>query len=328
MDDIPTPLDQEKSPFLRQVRTVVRERGLAYKTETTYLHWIRRFIYFNGKRHPEDLGEQQVSQFLSHLALNKDVAVNTQKIALNALVFLYRDVIKRPLGKLSHRYARESTRIPTVFTHQEAMAVIDQLRNPYRLTAELMYGSGLRISEAIKLRVMDIDFGMNVLVVRNSKGNKDRVTVLPAKLVDPLRTQIDYVSALHRQDLADGVGEVYLPKALARKYPTAALQLGWQYLFPATTIAKDPRADKYRRHHMIDRTVQKQIRFAIRQAGIEKKCGSHTFRRSFATRLLEGGYDLRTIQELLGHSDVATTEIYTHVVKRGGKGVISPVDIA
>lgn len=326
MDDIPIPLDREKSPFLRQVRAVIRERGLAYKTEKTYLHWIRKFICFHGKKHPVDLGEQQVSKFLSGLALHKDVAVNTQKVALNALVFLYRDVIKRPLGELSHRYARESTRIPTVFTHQEAMAVIEQLHDPFRLISELMYGSGLRISEAIKLRVMDVDFGMNVVIVRNSKGNKDRVTVLPAKLVDQLRTQIEYVSALHRKDVQDGVGEVYLPKALARKYPAAARQLGWQYLFPAVHIAKDPRADKLRRHHLMDSTVQKQVKAAIRRAGIEKKCGSHTFRHSFATRLLEGGYDLRTIQELLGHSNVATTEIYTHVVKRGGRGVISPVD--
>lgn len=328
MDDIPLPLEKEKSPFLREVREVIRTRGLAYKTEKTYLTWIRKFIYFNNKRHPKDLGEQEVSKFLSHLALHKNVAINTQKIALNAVVFLYRDVIKRPLGELSHRYARESTRIPTVFTHEEATTVINALRNPYRLLAELMYGSGLRISEAIKLRVMDVDFGMNVLIVRNSKGNKDRVTVLPAKLLAPLRIQLDYVKALHRHDLQDGVGEVYLPKALARKYPAAASQLGWQYLFPANHIAKDPRADKRRRHHLMDSTVQRQIKSAIRRVGVVKKCGSHTFRHSFATRLLEAGYDLRTIQELLGHSDVKTTEIYTHVVKRGGKGVISPVDLA
>lgn len=328
MDDIPIPLNREKSGFLRVVRKTIRERGLAYKTEKTYLLWIKRFIYFNNKQHPECLGEKEVSAFLSHLATGRGVSPNTQKIALNAIVFLYKYVIQRPLGALSHRYAKESIRIPTVFTHQEALAIISTLNFPYRLIAELMYGSGLRISEAIKLRVQDVDFGMNVLVVRSSKGNKDRVTILPAKLISQLQRQLELVAAIHHQDLEDGVGEVYLPYALERKYPEAAKQLGWQYVFPAKHPSKDPRSKKHRRHHVMDSSVQRRVRLAIREVGITKKCGSHTFRHSFATRLLEAGYDLRTIQELLGHSDVTTTEIYTHVVKRGGRGVLSPIDIA
>lgn len=327
MDDIPLPLAKEKSPFLREVREVIRRRGLAYKTENTYLLWIRRFIFFNNKRHPNELGETEVSNFLSHLSLDRSVSVNTQKTALNAIVFLYRHVVQNPLGELTHQYATRTRHIPVVFTHNEALSIIQQLRMPYRLIAELMYGSGLRISEAIKLRVQDLDFGMNVLIVRNGKGNKDRVTLLPETAIDSLRLQVRFVNNQHQQDLLDGFGEVYLPNALARKYPSAPTQSGWQYVFPAARVAKDPRSGITRRHHIMDSTVQRRVKKAIRQVGIVKKCGSHTFRHSFATRLLENGYDLRTIQELLGHSDVKTTEIYTHVVKRGGKGVRSPLDI-
>ncbi len=326
MNDIPIPLEQEKSPFLREVRQVIRARGLAYKTEKTYLSWIKRFIYFTGLQHPKDVGDQQVSDFLTDLAVNQEVAVNTQKTALNAVAFVYRDVIKRPLGKLDHSYSRKTTSIPTVFTHDEASRVIAGLNGNYRLLGELMYGAGLRISEAIKLRIKDIDFGMNVIIVRNSKGNKDRITLLPQKLVEALNNQLNLVAALHIQDTADGCGEVYLPNALARKYPNAPKELGWQYLFPAAYTSLDPRSGIRRRHHVMDSTVQKLVKNSIRAARIFKKCGSHTFRHSFATRLLEKGYDLRTIQELMGHSDVTTTEIYTHVVKRGGKGVISPID--
>lgn len=326
MNDIPTPLDQEKSPFLREVREVIRGRGLAYKTEKTYINWVKQFIYFTGKQHPKDLGETEVCDFLTYLAVEKNVSVNTQKTALNSIVFLYRDVIKRPLEDINHIHSHKTTSIPTVFTHNEASRVIAGLSGCYRLLAELMYGSGLRISEAIKLRVKDIDFGMNTIIVRNGKGNKDRVTLLPQKLVEALSNQLTLVSALHNQDTADGCGEVYLPNALARKYPNAPSELGWQYLFPASQTSTDPRSGVLRRHHVMDSTVQKQVKESIRKAKIYKKCGSHTFRHSFATRLLEKGYDLRTIQELMGHSDVKTTEIYTHVVKRGGKGVISPID--
>lgn len=326
MNDIPIPLEQELSPFLRHTREVIRARGLAYMTEKTYLGWIRRYIYFINRQHPKDVGEQQVSDFLSYLAVKRQVSVNTQKTALNALVFLYRDVILKPLKELCHTYAKVSTRIPTVFTHEEACRVIALLEGVYQLLAELMYGTGLRICEVIKLRVKDIDFGMNVILVRHGKGNKDRVTLLPQKLINALKNQLDLVAAMHSIDLKDGVGEVYLPNALAKKYPNAAKELGWQYLFPASTISTDPRANKRRRHHIMDSFVQKQVKVAIRRANIHKKAGSHTFRHSFATRLLEKGYDLRTIQELLGHSDVKTTEIYTHVVKRGRLGVISPID--
>jgi integron integrase len=326
MNDIPIPLDQEKSPFLREAQEVIRGRGLAYKTEKTYINWVKQFIYFTGKHHPKDLGETEVCDFLTHLAIEKNVSVNTQKTALNSIVFLYRDVIKRPLEDINYIHSHKTTSIPTVFTHDEASRVIAGLSGCYRLLAELMYGSGLRISEAIKLRVKDIDFGMNTIIVRNGKGGKDRVSLLPQKLVEALTNQLTLVSALHKQDTTDGCGEVYLPNALARKYPNAPSELGWQYLFPAKNTSIDPRSGVFRRHHIMDSSLQKLVKSSIRKAKIYKKCGSHTFRHSFATRLLETGYDLRTIQELMGHSDVRTTEIYTHVVKRGGKGVISPID--
>ena len=325
MKDIPISISSEKSPFLQQVRTVIRSQGKAYKTEKAYVHWIKRFIYFIGKRHPKEVGEQEIEAFLSHLAVNKQVSINTQKTALNAIVYVYRHVLERKL-ELAFTYAKVPRQLPVVFTHAEAMAIITNLPQPYRLIAQLMYGSGLRVSEVIRLRVKDIDFGMNCLLVRRSKGNKDRVTVLPQQVLGQLRNQIQIVSSLHQQDLAHGVGEVYMPDALARKYPRGASELAWQYVFPSAKTAKDPRSGKERRHHVMDNSVQRQVRQAVREVGIHKKCGCHTFRHSFATRLLESGYDLRTIQELLGHSDVSTTEIYTHVVKQGGKGVVSPID--
>jgi integron integrase len=224
---------------------------------------------------------------LTHLAIEKNVSVNTQKTALNSIVFLYRDVIKHPLEDINHIHSHKTTSIPTVFTHDEASRVIAGLSGCYRLLAELMFGSGLRISEAIKLRVKDIDFGMNTIIVRNGKGNKDRVTLLPQKLVEALGNQLTLVSALHNQDTADGCGEVYLPNALARKYPNAPSELGWQYLFPASQTSVDPRSGVLRRHHIMDSTLQKRVKTSIRKAKIFKKCGSHTFRHSFATRLLE-----------------------------------------
>lgn len=221
MDDIPIPLEQERSPFLRRAREIIRTRGLAYATEKTYLSWIRRFILFINKQHPKDVNGQQVSEFLSYLAVKRDVSANTQKTALNAIAFLYRDVIGKPLQKLSHSYAKLSTRIPTVFTHAEACRVIAQLMGVYKLLVELMYGAGLRVSEVTKLRVQDIDFVMNVIILRNSKGNKDSVTLLPNKLIAALKIQFELVRAIHKRDLKDGVGDVYLPNALSIKYPNA-----------------------------------------------------------------------------------------------------------
>ncbi|GAA5315178.1 MAG: integron integrase [Candidatus Pelagadaptatus aseana] len=326
MKDIPIPVRSEKSPFLQGVRTHIRAKGMAYKTEQTYIHWIKRFIFFNGKRHPAEMGNEEATAFLTHLAVKENVAINTQKTALNAIAFLYRDIIKQPLENINHTHASVPRQIPVIFTHREAMQIIDGMPGDSQLICALLYGSGLRISEAIRLRVKDVDFDMNVLNILRSKNNKNRVTVLPQQLIPRLQRQITWVAAIHKKDLADGFGEVFMPDALLKKYPTDARRLGWQYLFPSQKLSVDPRSGVMRRHHILDSSVQKQMRKVVRELNILKKCGPHTFRHSFATRLLERGHDLRTIQELLGHSDVKTTEIYTHVVKQGGKGVLSPLD--
>lgn len=327
MEDIPQPIPDNATRFLDQLRAHIRTQGLALKTEKTYVHWVVRYIRFHHLQHPERLGPAEVEAFLSHLSLRRNVSQATQRTALNALVFLYDRFLNQPLGKLSWRGANANKRIPTVFTHHEAMSVITQLPSPYALMARLMYGSGLRISECARLRINDIDFEMGTIVVRDGKGNKDRTTVLPESIRLQLRAQIESALAQHKKDLLDGYGRVYLPNALARKYPSAETEPGWQYVFPAPRLAIDPRSNISRRHHVLDRSVQKHVKQAIRVAGIMKKAGCHTFRHSFATRLLEQGYDIRTIQTLLGHSDVSTTQIYTHVVKRGALGVRSPMDL-
>ena len=326
MNDIPIAIPAKPTRFIDKLRQFIRSQNKAYKTEQTYVHWTKRFIRFHKKRHPKEMGADEIEQFLDHLAVRQHVSKNTQKTALNALIFVYNQFLKIELRKLKYNYAHKPTPIPEVFSHNEANAVIDRLAEPYLLMAQLMYGSGLRISDCIRLRVKDIDFEMNVIIVRNGKGDKDRVTILPGKLIDRIKQQIHYVDQAHKQDLANGLGEVYLPNALARKYPSAPRQLGWQYLFPAIHLSVDPRSGVKRRHHVMDSTVQKNVRKAINACNIHKKTGCHTFRHSFATRLLESGYDIRTIQELMGHNDVKTTEIYTHVVKQGGKGVRSPID--
>jgi len=326
MEDVPIPIPAQPVKLMHQVRHLIRTQNKAYKTEQIYIHWIKRFIHFNRKRHPRDMGELEIESFLAHLAIVRNVSKNTQKVALNAIIFLYKDFLKKELGPLSFKFAKDPQNIPVVFSHREATAVINQLNGNFKLMANLMYGAGLRVSECSRLRVQDVDFEMNTLLVRKGKGNKDRVTLLPASAVDLLHEQICFVTIQHQKDLRDGVGEVYLPHALERKYPSAAKEIHWQYIFPAQNISKDPRSDKKRRHHVMPSSIQKNVKYAIKKASINKKSGCHTFRHSFATRLLEKGYDLRTIQELLGHTDVKTTEIYTHVVKRGGLGVVSPID--
>lgn len=325
MDDIPRHIPDKPIRLMDQVRAEIRSRNLSYATERTYVHWIMRFIRFHNKQYPGDMGEEQVESFLNHLSLSRHCSVNTQKVALNSLVFLYREFFKRELH-LNYRPARAVERVPVVFTHVEAMAVIKNLAGVYQLIAQLLYGSGLRISECLRLRVKDIDFGMNHIVVRDTKGYKDRVTILPGAVVDKLRTQLDHVSSLHSLDLIDGYGKVYLPYALAKKYPKASSSPAWQYCFPSKQIAVDPRSQVKRRHHLQAQSAQRRIKQAISQSGIRKQASSHTFRHSFATRLLEAGYDLRTIQEYLGHSDVKTTEIYTHVIKQLQRPVVSPID--
>lgn len=326
MDEVPIPIAMGSTRFLDQLRAHIRTQGLAYATEKTYVHWVVQFIRFHHKKHPREMGAAEVETFLSHLSLNRNVAKGTQRIALNALVYLYNRFLQQPLGTLNWKSAQRQPRIPTVFTHQEATAVIGQMSAPYSFMAGLMYGAGLRISECLRLRIKDIDFGMQTIVVREGKGAKDRTTVLPQSLIVPLQHHITQVLLLHSKDLNNGFGRVYLPDALSRKYPSAETSPEWQFLFPAPRLSQDPRSLEWRRHHIIDRSLQKCVKDALRQVKILKKAGCHTFRHSFATRLLEKGYDLRTIQTLLGHTDISTTQIYTHVVKKGALGVCSPID--
>lgn len=326
MDDIPRPLRLHRPRFLDLVRAAMRERHLAYSTEKTYLHWIRRYIRFHDRRHPAQMGPAQVDAFLSWLATEQRVSPSTQSIALNALVFLYERFLEQPLGQLNYQRPKLRRRIPQVLTHAEAMDIIGRLRPPASLMVRLMYGSGLRLIETCRLRVKDVDFGMQELLVRAGKGGKDRRTVLPASLVEPLQLQAIEVRRLHAFDVSRGLGSVYLPHALARKYPNASRQAAWQFLFPASRTAIDPASGIERRHHVHKTVVNKQLRRAVAASDVPKHVTCHTFRHSFATRLLERGYDIRTIQELLGHADLATTEIYTHVLNRGGRGVVSPVD--
>jgi integron integrase len=326
MDDIPVKIAVKPIRFLDQLRLHLRKSGLAYKTEQTYVHWVKRFIIFNQKKHPKDLGMLQVEEFLNYLAVHRHCSVNTQKIALNALVYLYKRFFGLEIGNLDFKFAHSPRRLPVVYSREEIATILSHLRGSTKLMIELLYGTGLRSAELLSLRVKDIDFGSNNVFVRGGKGNKDRTTMLPSSLIDKLKLQITRVEELHGDDIAAGFGEVYLPDALSRKYPHAATELGWQYLFPSSKIGKDPRSGKLRRHHLHASSLSKNIRTAFRATKINKPARAHSFRHSFATHLLESGYDLRTIQELLGHSDITTTEIYTHVVNRGGKGVLSPLD--
>ncbi len=324
--DLPPKIPSKPIKLFDQIRHLIRKQNKAYKTEQTYLYWIRRFILFHNKKHPKDMGELEIETFLAHLTVNQQASVSTQKTALNALVFLYKQFLGVELIDLNYRHSAIPKNIPVVFSHREAEHIISFIKEPNKLKAHLMYGAGLRVSECCRLRVKDIDFEMNTIVIRKSKGNKDRTTLLPNITINRLQQQIEFVKMLYEQDRMNGYGEVYLPNALARKYPNAASELAWQYVFPAQHLSIDPRTNIRRRHHVMERTVQRSVKDALRKSGINKKAGCHTFRHSFATRLLEGGYDIRTIQQLLGHTDVKTTEIYTHVTKQGGLGVRSPVD--
>lgn len=327
MDDIPVPVAQAPVRLSGQLRQFMRSKQLAYTTEKTYLHWIYNYIRFHGKKHPGELGAGDVDRYLTWLATSRNVSPATQGIALNALVFLYHQFLGKELGQLDYSRPRYRRRVPVVFTHGEALQVIDQIVDDMaRLMVKLMYGSGLRLMECCRIRVKDIDFGMQELTVRQGKGNRDRITLLPASLAKGLHEQIEKVRALHEYDLQMGRGEVWMPNALGRKYPGAAKSLGWTFVFPATRPGPEPGTGVIRRHHIHPSAIQKRVRHAIRAAGIHKHASTHTFRHSFATRLLENGYDLRTIQELLGHSNIATTEIYTHVLNKGGRGVRSPID--
>jgi integron integrase len=316
------------SKLLDQVRDLIRLRHYSIRTEEAYSRWIKEYILYHQKRHPSQMGEHEVSEFLSNLALKRQVAASTQNQALSAILFLYRDVLKQPLDWIDNvERAKKPSRLPVVFTREEVRAILAQLNRSKWLMASLLYGSGLRLMECLRLRVKDIDFAYHQIVVRDGKGNKDRVTMLPTALKEPLERHLVKVKVLHEQDLKEGFGQVYLPFALEKKYPKANREWGWQYVFPAAKRSVDARTGILRRHHVAETALQKAVYAAIRAAEVTKPGSCHSFRHSFATHLLENGYDIRTVQELLGHKDVSTTMIYTHVMNKGGKGVRSPMDL-
>ena len=313
--------------LLDQVRGKIRLKHYSLRTEQAYSDWIRRFIRFHGTRHPREMGAAEVEAFLTHLAVVGKVAASTQNQAKSALLFLYKEVLESELPWLDNvEQAKAPKRLPVVLTRAEVQALLTRLEGTHWLLASLLYGAGLRLMECLRLRVKDVDFARKEILIRDGKGLKDRVTMLPGALVEPLRTHLERVRVLHRQDIAEGFGTVYLPYALERKYPNAAREWIWQYMFPSAKRSVDPRSGETRRHHVQDQALQRAIKQAVRDADLTKPATPHTLRHSFATHLLEGGYDIRTVQELLGHSDVSTTMIYTHVLNKGGRGVASPLD--
>ena len=313
--------------LIEKVREVLRLQHKSYRTEQSYIYWIRKFLQFHNMRHPREMGAAEIREFLSHLAVQKNVAASTQKQALNAIMFMYIQVYERNIGDIG-KFIRpkKPEKVPTVFSREEAKKVISHLEGRHWLIVNILYGSGLRLIECLRLRIKDIDFAYNQIVVRAGKGEKDRCTMLPQKLKEPLTFHLTNVKQLHKQFLKKGYGTVELPYALAKKYPNAEKEWKWQYVFPADRVSKDPRSGAVRRHHLHESSVQKAVKTAIRKAGIQKHASCHTFRHSFATHLLEAGYDIRTVQELLGHKNLETTMIYTHVLNKGGKGVKSPLD--
>jgi len=313
--------------LLDQVRDAIRTRHYSIRTEEAYIYWIKEYIFYHNKRHPKDMDKPEINQFLTHLAVNKNVAASTQNQALCALLFLYRVILGKNIGWLDGvEKAKKPQRLPLVFSRKEVKAILSAIEGRKWLVASLLYGAGLRLLECLRLRVKDVDFEYNQITVRDGKGEKDRVTILPVAVQEPLRNHLEKTKTLHERDLKEGFGAVYLPYALERKYPHANRQWAWQYVFPADKRSIDPRSGIERRHHLSERVVQDEIKNAIRKAAIHKPGSPHTLRHSFATHLLEDGYDIRTVQELLGHKDVRTTMIYTHVLNRGGKGVKSPLD--
>jgi integron integrase len=313
---------------LDQVREAVRARHYSLRTEEAYVRWTKRFILFHDKRHPRDMGVQEVQQFLTHLAVEGRVAAATQSQALSAIVFLYQQVLKQDIGWIDNVVrAKQPHRVPVVLTQDEVAAVLRHLSGTTWLMATLLYGSGLRLMECLRLRVKDLDFAYHQIVVRDGKGQQDRVTMLPQQVQEPLQHHLAAVKQLHEQDCQAGGGHVYLPYALERKDPNASGAWAWQYVFPAATPSRDPRTGSVRRHHVHRLVLQRAVQAAVRKANIPKAASCHSLRHSFATHLLEAGYDIRTVQELLGHKDVSTTMIYTHVLQRGGRGVKSPADL-
>jgi integron integrase len=321
-------MDGASAPkLLDQVRQAITARHYSYRTEKSYIGWIRRFIVFHGKRHPAAMGEAEITAFLSALATQGRVSASTQSQALSALVFLYRVVLRTDIDWLNGIVrAKRPVRLPVVLTRREVRAILNQMQGTPLLMASLMYGAGLRLLECARLRIKDVDFAKGEITVRDGKGGKDRITMLPAALCRELSAHVYRVKKQHQRDLRRGLGSVALPEGIGRKYPRAEWEWGWQWVFPATRFYRDERSGRWRRHHLHESVLQRAVKEAVRASGIAKPASCHTFRHSFATHLLEAGYDIRTIQELLGHSDVSTTMIYTHVLNRGGKGVKSPLD--
>ncbi|NQT56935.1 MAG: integron integrase [Desulfobacteraceae bacterium] len=313
--------------LLDQVRDIMRLKHYAYRTERTYTGWIKRFILFHDKKHPGEMGEPEVEAFLTWLAVDRKVSKSTQNQAFNALIFLYREVLKCPLeGRIDAVRSQKKQRLPVVMSKEETHRVLSAMSGTTQLMAKLLYGSGLRLMECMRLRVKDIDFELNEIRVHSGKGDRDRLVPLPESIKTALKTHIERVKLIHEHDLAEGNGEVYLPQALARKYPKAGKEWEWQYVFPSHKISLYPRKNVMRRHHMDPSSLDRAIKRAVKLAGIIKRVSSHTFRHSFAIHLLQTGTDIRTIQSLLGHNDVSTTMIYTHVLRQGGQGVKSPLD--
>jgi integron integrase len=321
---IPSPQGKK---LMEQVSDALRTKHYSYRTEQTYTDWIKRYILFHNKRHPKDMGEAEIRAFIAHLTTERKVAVSTSNQALSAILFLYRIVLQIEITlppDLSN--ASRPKRLPTVLTHAEAVKIIGHMRGAPRLMAKILYGSGLRVMECMRLRVKDIDFDNHQIIVRGGKGDNDRVTILPDSIIPELKNLLQDGKALHQKDLAEGYGETILPNALDAKYTNATKEWAWQFIFPASQRSVDPLTGIIRRHHLDETVPQKAIREAAKLAGINKQVTPHTFRHSFATHLLQNGYDIRTVQELLGHKDVKTTMIYTHVLQRGGLAVKSPLD--
>ena len=313
--------------LLDRVRWQLRAKHYSIRTEEAYIDWVRRFILFHHKRHPDEMGETEISAFLSYLAVEKNVAASTQNQAFSALLFLYQQVLDRKLDFIDNvQRVTRPAKLPVVFTPAEARAVLEQLRGEHQLMAELLYGAGLRLMECVRLRVKDIDFGYGQITVRDGKGLRQRVTTLPTKVRRRLQLHLAHVRALHQRDLANGGGRVYLPFALERKYRSANRSWPWQYVFPAAKLSVDPRSGEMRRHHVSEKNLQNAVKLAVQQARVPKAASCHTFRHSFATHLLENGQDIRTVQELLGHKDISTTMVYTHVLNKPGLAVRSPLD--
>ncbi len=313
--------------LLDQVREVLRYYHYAYKTEQTYCEWIIRYIkFFNNEKHPRNMGKTEIDSFLSHLATKRNVAASTQRQALNAIVFLYSRVLDMPIENIDPVKAKKLVRPPVVMTKKEVKLILKEMKGINLLMAKLLYGAGLRLMECLRLRVQDIDFEVNLLYIRGAKGNKDRTTVFPKQIKEELKAVVEKVKDIHEQDLADGFGEVYLPNALSVKYKNASKEIGWQYIFPAKHLSLDPRAQIKRRHHLLESRLQKAVKAAVKRTGIVKPVRCHTFRHSFATHMLEDGANIRVVQKLLGHADVKTTEIYTHVMENNIAKLSSPLD--